>query len=225
MGVPVTYYWFMRNGSATGSNGMYELSTVAPPFSFLANASGWIIGTNASPNFMDMDFQTEVPRTTVQASPYTTLNTGTNTGNAMRTDKFHGDFDGARWCITQSVKSNTSGVNGRGFLVFRVWASTDPTGANARLITGSYFSSSVSRPLNPSASSVLSASFALGPFTVNDEYIFIHEQYAVVTAGGAVGNDCDLFIGPNSQSHVTASLYISHPPSGCVFYHDEYPAP
>jgi hypothetical protein len=227
MPVPTSSIYFMLNSSAEDSNGMYALSVTAPTTTFLNNSSGWIVGTIAATGYQLMDFQSEVARTVFQVTPYSgSPNSSSNAGDCMRTPLLKGEIPlSASVEITQSVKANTAGGAMDGRFIYRFWKGANPTGHQATLISNTFFSSSTVLNLATTATQVCFASIPLPLSRFDDEYLFVQVQWQITGAGGGTTADCNLWVGPTSQSTVKLTAFQPYLSNPQIFNFEEFPAP
>lgn len=134
------------------------------------------------------------------------LQAGTNAGNCWMMGPFNGEFLAGNWQITMSQKCVTIGNAHSGRFNYRFWTAPTGSGEGASLITSTFFSSSIlNMPANTTTVIAGTASVSLPNINLHNEYIFIHTQWSIITAGTNNNADNDYVFG------TTASLVI--PPS------------
>lgn len=187
----------------------YSSSLTAPAHSFMGNSSGWNVGTVTPTKYSALVYNTEVSRTTITATtPIATLNSESVAGNAILVGgPFTGSFTSGIWQITQSVKANTNGGDQGGNFHYLIFRGSDPTGSNATQISSTYGTSSSATNLTTDTSQTLLTSYNLPQINCNNEYLFLAVQWSITGAGGAVGCDVDLFVGPTTQSVFTTTNF------------------
>jgi hypothetical protein len=216
MATPVISTYYFSTSSFPGTK-MGALTTVQPPNS--KSVWGWNTGRNNPPLFCQLNFGTEVIRTSTQwlgvprpDSPSTNTS-ASGFGNSWMMGPFNGEFVQGQWNLSMSVASVTLASPHQGRFVYRVWTARSGSGGAASLVTASYISSSaISMSAVIGAVFVGSASFVLPSINLHKEYVFFQTQWSIMTAAGLpttnTSVDTDLVFGTASILYPTA--FVTH---------------
>jgi hypothetical protein len=216
MAQPVTYTYYPVNAAAAGS------SHGATSFTAPANTNltwGWVVNQNTASVFSEMSRSIERAANTFRT--VLTASAPNLVGNCWVMGPFHGRFNQGLMKITMSVKATTSATNQDGRFVYRLWSSPTVTGVRAKLITGSYISSSIvtNASTTPTA---LTGSVNMSLFDLHNEYIFVHTQWSIT--GPATNNNADInFVIGSAAANITLPVFISHPTTNVTLIQEEYP--
>lgn len=208
MPAPVTTTYYCST-SSFGSTTHGALTPVAPPTP--SNTTiGWNVRTLNPPQFSEMNWGQEVVGTDVThwlpsptGSRPNMSATGSGAGNCFVMGPFNGEFLRGPWNITMSVIAVNNSSTHTGRFIYRIWQGSDLSGSNASLVTSSFLSSSIVTINSTSVGKSLSGSFLFPGINLRDEYVFLHTQWSIVTAGGNSNADNDFVMGTGSVVNPT----------------------
>lgn len=223
MGRPVTYRYYLLNSVFPETN--HGGTSLVPPALTYTTAQGWNVGTNVANRVCQMDFGTEVARTSAQwVSPATGSAPHNVIGNCYVIGPLNGTFHQYPIQVSMSFKAITNASSQVGRLILRVWKGDDPTGNGAVLVTGSFISSSLSPALSATnVIAALTASIPVPSFSLKGEYLFLHTQWGITTAGGNTNADLNTIYGGVTASSIVLPSFISTPSTNFKLIEEEYP--
>lgn len=183
-----------------------ELSETSP--GAVATSSpvvGWVVGTATPTKYKEMDAGIESTAPTgTTALPDTTIANGGGTNNCFRTTSaLTGSFAATAWDFQFVVRAVTSGGDQDGAATFRVWRSTDATGAGATEITSALQTGATVTNLATTADQSSSATWSPGKVTLTNEYLFVEVAWKVTGAGGNSTRDVNFRWGDTGTRIVT----------------------
>jgi hypothetical protein len=223
MAKPVILRYYLLNTGFPDSN--HGGSSVTPPSLTYTTAQGWNMGTNVANRVCQFDFGTEVGRNSAQwVSPATSSAPDNAVGNCWVIGPFNGTFDSYPIQGSMSFKAVTNATSQVGRIILRVWKASNPQGTGAVLITGSFISSSLTPAL--SATNIiapLTASIPVPGFTMNNEFLFIHTQFGITTAGSNTNADINYIFGGITASSFLLPPFTSTPTTNFNLIEEEYP--
>lgn len=159
-------------------------------------AFGWQVGKTAtsSPYMRGFIGATATSSASAAASSLATATgprLGTGSGATTASDFFRtaavvaGNFPAGNWTFNFTLRTTVASTQA-GRMRFRLWASTDPTGANARELTSGVVTSPSIVTLSATATTYNSTGTWAAPnILLAGEYLFLSVEWQITTAGGS----------------------------------------
>ena len=157
----------------------YSLSYTAPAS---ANSSfGWVVDSKAAPNFSPFR-----PATLQAANTFvTTEPTAFSTYGFRSPAVMMGTFSDANWVLTVKVRSGATYYAQTGTVRFRLWRSTDATGASATQVTPGWQASSTISFTAAAQEQTATVTWTPGAtVALTREYLFLELEWSADNSGG-----------------------------------------
>ena len=156
----------------------YETLSISAPAS-LDEAQGWTVNKKASPNYCVYKPDTIRPATDfVTGEPAGFTQLGYRTSGAK-----NGTFAPGAWQLAFKVKCNTY-YSQIGNVKFRLWRSTNASGAGATQITAGWQTSGQISFTGANQYKTGTVSVSLSAVTLTNEYLFLEVEWSVQASGG-----------------------------------------
>lgn len=208
---------FYLTDTAAGEG--YALSESLPAANYFHNAgnlSGWRAGTGGTvPRYNYLVYNTEVvPGSFVTSEPDGAIVVSVGQGNFFRSPTpYKGSFASGNWTFALALRSSTRANTADYIIKYRVWRTTDPTGATGatQITSGAIASAMITATGSTTVDTNTSATWAAPAFSLNDEYLFVTCYIHVVTAAGNTNDDLNLRKGSTTSSILTTSFTPAEP--------------
>ena len=164
------------------------LQTTVPPAS--TSTTGWTVATTASGNYSRQTYNTEKAATTFAGTPQPASAPLGSAEDCWRYGPSTGTFSAGTWYSSLSVIGVTSGGDQDGRARFRFWRSNNPDATTPTELDslGTIIGTTVTN-LSTTVAQSSSGSGYIGPFTLNNEYLFMQAAWEITGAGAAVDRD------------------------------------
>lgn len=178
---------YCANPVVSGGNAG-TLQTSVPPAS--TSTTGWTVATTASGNYSRQTYNTERAAATFGTTPQPSSSPLGSGEDCWRYGPSTGTFSAGTWYSSLSVIGVTSGGDQDGRARFRLWRSAN---ANATSPTeldsiGTIIGTTVTN-LSTTVAQSSSGSGYIGPFFLNNEYLFLQAAWEITGAGAAADRD------------------------------------
>jgi len=178
---------YCANPIVSGGNAG-TLQTTVPPAS--TSTTGWTVATTASGNYSRQTYTTEKAATTFAGTPQPATAPLGSAEDCWRYGPSTGTFSAGTWYSSLSVIGVTSGGDQDGRARFRFWRSNNPDATTPTELDslGTIIGTTVTN-LSTTVAQSSSGSGYIGPFTLNNEYLFMQAAWEITGAGAAVDRD------------------------------------
>jgi hypothetical protein len=214
-----TLYLLNTTAASPDWNGSLQDGGTAP--SAAVSTFGWTVAKTSTAYWQARIGATAAATTTASTSYIATAvgpNIGTGSGATTAGDTFSsttpytGIFAAGTWAFTFAMRCTTSSSQA-GHINFRVWASPNASGANARELTsGSILGSTITLATTTTTYNS-TANWSAPQIVLNNEYLFVQVEWQVTTAGGS--NSCDVKFYQSAALFTTTDFQAS---TGKTFY-------
>lgn len=194
--------WFVKD---TAVNGFGSLSETNPGASTITT-SGWTVGkiANTVP-FSALLYATKRATGTFSATDYlVTTHPNPGSGDSWRTENtYNGSFASANWTFTFAMRCSVASTQ-LGRVKFRLWRSTNASGASATEITSATQSCGIIAAISTSANNNTALTFNPGAITLTNEYLFVQVEWNITTAGNS--NTADILFRAGDSTIVSSTF-------------------